>query len=338
MLVSTCGILVVDIIAAGLPSIASPGQLLYAPRGVQVSIGGHPANVSIDLVKLGLAKGEVSLTGPVGSDLFRDFIAKILEENGVLTHLQVVENVGTSKNMILVVEGEDRRFHVDMGANIYLNPSLVKNILSLEKPFLFYVGAAGMLGEFDNNLAEILEEAKGLKCITFVDIITPYKKGWDFLLNAFKHMDLFHCNLDEARSISRREGLREAADMLIGSGVKVALVTMGSEGGYMMSKGLELKLPAFKVNVVDPTGAGDAFCAGVILKLIERCGLRGLGLRGLDDLKVEDWIEILSFGSAAGAVCCMAEGTTTAVTRWNVEKLLKEQGDIFRGRIEVEII
>ncbi len=333
MLVTTCGILVTDIIAAGLPAVATPGELLYTPRGIHVSIGGHPANVSIDLIKLGLPKGEVSLTGPVGDDPFGTFVANVLREYSVEAHLQTVKNVGTCKDMILVVKGEDRRFHVDVGANIYLDQGLVKAWLREEKPFLFYVGATGLLGSFDDKLAETLEEAKGLGCVTFVDVVKPYQKGWDFLFPAFKYMDLFHCNIDEAKSITGKTDLYSASQTLIQAGVGVTLVTLGERGGYARARTFRIAFPAFKINVVDPSGAGDAFCAGIILKLVEE-HLRTRIEEGKPRLvSVEKWVETLTFAAAAGAVCCMAEGTTTSVSRVNVEKLLAEQGDDFHVQL-----
>lgn len=204
MLVTTCGILVADIVAAGLQAIAAPGEFICAPRGIHVGIGGHPANVSVDLVKLGLARGEVSLAGCVGVDVLGTFIADVLREYGVEAHLQVISNVGTSKDMVLVVKGEDRRYHAEVGANLHLDPALVKARLREEKPLLFYVRATGLLGHFDDELAKTLEEARGLGCLVLVDVVEPYRKNRDFLLPALPWIDLLHCNIDEARSFTER--------------------------------------------------------------------------------------------------------------------------------------
>ena len=49
MLVTCAGVYVVDIFAADLPKVSDPGELVYAPRGIEVYIGGHSVNVSINL-------------------------------------------------------------------------------------------------------------------------------------------------------------------------------------------------------------------------------------------------------------------------------------------------
>jgi len=335
LLVTTCGILVADIIAAGLPSIAKPGELVYAPRGIRISIGGHPANVSIDLIKLGLPRGEISLVGPVGKDPLGDFIAETLRRHGVKVRLQVVEQAGTCKDMILVVKGEDRRFHVDIGANPYLDTALVREALRTEKPLLFYVGASGLLGRFDDELPGTLAYARGLGALTFLDIVQPYGKGWEYLRDAFPGIDLFHCNLDEAKAITGQATLEDATAALVKSGVGVAIVTMGDKGGLLASRRCKVGYPAFQVDAIEPTGAGDAFCAGVVLKLLEAKQPGSGRLSPPSAMEAEAWGSVLAFGAAAGAVCCTAEGTTTAVSRENVERLLAEQAEGFHARLKL---
>ena len=56
MLVTCAGILICDIIAADLQKISNPGEVTFTPSGIKLCIGGHSANVSIDLMKLGLKK------------------------------------------------------------------------------------------------------------------------------------------------------------------------------------------------------------------------------------------------------------------------------------------
>ena len=230
MLLTACGIITLDIFAADLPAIANPGQLLYVPRGIHMSVGGHPANVSINLINLKFPHNEVSLSAAIGDDLAGDFIARIFEKYGVKTHFQKIDNLGTTKDVILIVKGEDRRYHVEAGASMHLNHRLVMKTLQSECPLVFYVGGAGMLGDFDEALKKTLKYAKKMGCVTFVDVVTPYKKKWDFLIPAFENVDLFHCNVEELKSITGRSNIREGTEILLSKGVKMAFVTMGEKG------------------------------------------------------------------------------------------------------------
>jgi sugar/nucleoside kinase (ribokinase family) len=335
LLVTCVGILVVDIIAADLSKISDPGELTFAPRGIEVHMGGHAGNVSIDLRKMGVRKGDVSIVGAVGDDVFGDFLENQLKKHDIITHLQRLKKAGTSKTIALVVSGEDRRFHTDIGANWYLNPEHVLPILENEKPILSYVGGIGITGRFDEKLPTVLKKAKDLNCLTFLDAVEPYKRGWDLIFPSFKFSDIFHCNKDEARGMTGKEEPKEAAKALIKKGVQLVIISMGEKGLVAETRNTLIEMPSFKVQVVDPTGAGDALCAGVIRGLLKVINKKQ---REFSDLPIEKLTDILLEGEAAGAACVTKVGTTTAVTESNVQRLLKEQGSEIRDQVRIQTI
>jgi len=162
------------------------------------------------------------------------------------------------------VSGEDRRFHTDIGANWHLSTSHVLSVLEKEKPALLYVGGVGIMGKFDEELPSVLEKAKSLGCLTFVDAVKPYKRDWSLILPSFRFMDIFHCNTDEAKGMTGKDDPNEAAEALISKGVQLAVISMGEKGLIAKTWNTTFEMPAFKVPVVDPTGAGDALCSGII--------------------------------------------------------------------------
>jgi len=335
LIVTCAGILVVDIIAADLPKISSPGELIFAPKGIEVHLGGHSGNVSIDLRKLGLGEGNVSSIGAVGEDIFGIFVESELRKNGVMAHLQKVSQSGTSKDLILVVKNEDRRYHLDNGANWFLKPEFILSIVNREKPLIFYAGGVGLLGGVDEDLPDILRKVKDLGALTFVDPVTPYMRGWGFLKPAMAWTDIFHCNIDEAKQITGENEPQKACERLVEMGAKIAIVSMGDKGLIARTGEALFSMPAFKVPVVDPTGAGDALCAGVIIGLLQKMNFRRCNIV---DLSIDDIVDALLIGEAAGAACVTAVGTTTAVTEENVKKILREQGEQLRGSIKVSSV
>ncbi len=324
MLVTCAGILVSDIIASGLPKVSDPGEVVFTDRPIELHIGGHAANVSVDLLKLGLERGTVSAIGAIGNDIFGIYIKEILEQYGVICHLQMIEDSGTSKDMILVVKGEDRRYHVDIGANWYLDQDHVQRFLSKEKPKIFYLGGAGLLGSLDEKLSEVLKFAKDLGCLTFLDPVAPYRHGWEIFIPALKWADIFHCNNVEAEKITGKSNPVEAAKCLLKWGTKLVIISLGDKGLIASLKGRTIKMPAFKVSVIDPTGAGDALCSGFIYGLIKKVMIKK-GLISLEDIDDESLLDIMLEGEAAGAACVTMVGTTTGVSREKVDKILTEQ-------------
>jgi len=335
LLVTCAGIMVADTIVTDLPRVCRPSEVLFAPRGISLHIGGHAANVSIDLIKLGLKRNEVSTVGTVGKDPYGDFIENILAEYGILTHISKVDEAGTAKSVILVVKGEDRRVYHDVGANYFLNPDYVKTVLREEHPLIFYVGAAGLLGKFDEKLPEILKEAKAQNCLTFVDPVTPYQHGWEHLREALKLVDVFHCNDFEASDMTGITDFREALRTISNEGAKLAIVSMGEKGLVATANRTVFEMPAFKVPVVDPTGAGDAFCAGTIHALVEMMTDR---LPHISKLSTDNIVDILLQGEAAGAACVTGVGTTTSVSAQKVNELMLQQGPAIRKRALQNII
>ncbi|HIE14062.1 TPA: carbohydrate kinase family protein [Candidatus Bathyarchaeota archaeon] len=324
MLVTCAGILVADIIASGLPKVSGPGEVVFTDRPIELHIGGHAANVSVDLLKLGLEKGTVSAIGAIGNDIFGTYIKEILERYGVVCHLQNIGSSGTSKDMILVVKGEDRRYHVDIGANWYLDQNHVQKFLLKEKPKIFYLGGAGLLGSLDENLSEILKFAKDIECLTFLDPVAPYRHDWRIFVPALEWTDIFHCNNIEAEKITGKINPVEAAQRLLKWGTKLVLISLGAKGLIASLKRRTIKMPAFKVPVVDPTGAGDALCSGFIYGLAKKVMVRR-ELISLEDIDDESLLDIMLEGEAAGAACVTMVGTTTGVSREKVDKILKEQ-------------
>jgi len=322
MRVLTAGFLVADIIAADLPKVSEPGELTFAPRGIRLTLGGHPSNVSIDLMQLGLKPGAVGIVGTVGRDIFGEFAEKTLKDKGVVAYLSGVNEAGTTSDMILVVKGEDRRYHVDLGASWHFEPEELLKVLRNERPEILYV-AVGICGRLDDGLAAVLEEAKGLGSVTFVDLVSPYGKGWDFIHKALRWTDVFHCNDLEARGITGGGDLHGSMKGLVGMGVGIALVTLGKNGAALSdSHGTTIEQPGFDVNAIDPTGAGDAFCSGVILELLSEGLLKELET-GTEPKRLA---HLLMVGQAAGAICTTDVGTTTAVRREKLERLMAEQG------------
>jgi sugar/nucleoside kinase (ribokinase family) len=314
------GIAVVDLIASGLERVARPGELAFC--SVRPSIGGHACNVSSDLVRLGFPKSRLRVVYPAGRDLFGEFLAGRLGEQGIRVEPVWTRKAPTSLDLILVARGEDRRYHADPGANVGMTAAPVLALLETHRPLVYYAGGVGLLGRFDTDLAGVLRRAKRLGALTFVDVVSPYGKTWAFLRKALPWTDVFHCNADEAGSLVGERHPVQAAVAIGRLGAKNVVVTLGGEGCVAAVAGAVLRLPAFTVRVVDPTGAGDAFSAGVIMK-IHRFLDRG---RRSGDIAPSDWADFLLYASACGAVCATGVGTTTAVDSAKVKALLERQG------------
>lgn len=94
-----------------------------------------------------------------------------------------------------------------------------------------------------------------------------------------------------------------------GENLRAALITRGAEGCRVVTESERANVPAFTVDAIDPTGAGDAFVAGVAWGMAQRWS----------------WIEIARFANAVGALACCSLGAQASLPRLSaVETLLAD--------------
>lgn len=317
MLVLTSGSIVVDRTAADLPDEPRSGKVQYTKRPIEEHVGGFPANVAIDLVKLGIAPEEVGVVAAVGKDSAGDFIESALGQYGVQRFLQRVDTP-TGQDLILVPKGKDRSFNIAPGANLRFNRSYLKGILEQEKPKMFSMrpGYSGI----DDCLTYFLKDIKDT--FIFLDLMKPFEKMPSFVLPAFKFTTVIHCNYTEAMDVTGCVTISQAREELVRRGASFIFMTGGEEGAELITPSLNLKQPSFSVEAIDPTGCGDAFCAGIIKKIIEWDAFKSL-----DHLSEERLKEMLIYAQAVGAACATEIGATAGVSIENVENILKKTGN-----------
>jgi len=321
------GSFICDFIAADLPGMGNPGDLIYPPGGISLHPGGHSVNVAIDLSQLG--REDTAVVGGIGDDVLGDYIEFELTRRGLQAYPERIPDAHTAKNFVLIVKGEDRRFYAELSANTLLTPGHVLTVLNETRPDILYQGTVGGLKLLDPEIGTILSEAKAKGAVTVLDVVRPYDGGWDGLHAAFDLIDVFHCNGYESKVLTGEKDPMTACETLARKGAGLILITLGPMGLVAGWGGNLLRVPVFEVASVDPTGAGDAFCAGVIDSLLDHPDL----LKDIRDFSVEDAKTLLLNGSAAGAACVTSTGATTAVTRENVDSLMKEQGDRVRAGV-----
>ena len=326
--VLAAGTIMADILAVEMEEIADPGEVVYLDREVEIRIGGHPIDVGIDLVKLGLPPQEIGVIAAVGQGLFGDYVKKIVEQYGLQACWQEIEKVDTGKNIILEKKGEDRRFHIDPGANWYLDPELVEGKIRELSPKIFCL-RPGYCG-IDLQLEELLREAEAQNSFVLLDIMQLHpQRPKGLLLPLFHYADAVHCNPKEAMVNTGKNDLEEALNEILRRGASAIFLTKGGEGAELITPVLRIRQPGFRVDFVDATGAGDAFCAGVVHKLLELNKFKDIHKLSQDEL-----IELLMMGQAVGASAATRAGCVEGVAKDKVDQMIREQRErILNGTV-----
>jgi sugar/nucleoside kinase (ribokinase family) len=272
-------------------------------RGQSQGTGGAPYNVLIDLAKSG-APFPLIAAGLVGQDSLGQHILEDCRRNKIdVRHLGTTDKAPTSYTDVMTEQRHGRRtfFHA-RGANVLWRGADLD--FSRIRARIFHLGYLLLLdaldepdAKFGTKAARLLAAAQQAGVKTSVDVVSEDSDRFPKIVNpALQHVD--YCILNEIEAgkttgfkVRQAEGrldtvaLRHAAGALLQQGVKEVVVIHFPEGAFARTRKGEdfwqscLKLPP---NYIRGTaGAGDAFCAGVLLGLheawdLQRCLLTGV--------------------------------------------------------------
>jgi ribokinase len=283
--------------------LPTPGETV-TDGTLLVNHGGKGANQAVAARRLG---ADVRLIACVGRDASGAAIRAALAGEGIgVDGVAETETAATGTALIVVDSAGRNQITVAPGANRALTVNDVRGrvadftwaevvVCQLEIP-LACVAAALTLAR-EHGATTVLNPAPvpstRVDVLPLVDYLTP--------------------NAGEAERLSgivvRAPGdAARAAQVLRDAGVRTVIVTLGEEGVW--AQGAETqRVPAFAVQAVDTTAAGDAFNAGLAVALAEGRMLR----------------EALTFASATAALTCTRRGAQASLpVRAEVERLLQQ--------------
>ena len=308
------GIFVADTLAKPIERMPPWRQLALIDH-VELQTGGCANNVAIGLARLGLRAGAM---GKVGRDGFGDFILQNLKKEGVdVRGMRRDEEANTSFTFVMIAPDGERCFFHYIGANGALVYEDIDLSLIREARIL-HVAGSFVLPRFDGPpTARVLQQAREMRVITVLDTV------WNAAIDAYEvikpclpHLDYFLPSLEEAQLIAGRESPADVAAFFLDRGVGTVGLKMGAEGCYLRTRDQELHVPAWKVDVVDTTGAGDAWVAGFLAGLVMGWDLERSG----------------RFANAVGALCVTAIGTTAGLRSMEETLAFMEKAEPLRAK------
>jgi sugar/nucleoside kinase (ribokinase family) len=306
--IGCAGILVKDTFCGPLHALPRPGELV-AVDAIRTKAGGCAANVAIDLLKQNLT---VSLVGCIGRDAAGETLEKELRAARVnCDHLVYTTEYPTSETVILLVEGEDRRYLHTFGANQAFTIRHIDRQWLTELDVFYLGGLFAMPGIVTDELLAVLAFCREQKVITVVDVVLPtnFQRASE-MEKLLPYVDWFLPNDAEAAVLTGETDPLKAISVFRDWGARGLVVTLGERGAVGVQGNECWRSNAYRWPTVDPSGAGDAFASGVITGI------------------VNDWdfARSLIYASALGASATRAVGTTDGVlTDVEAEQLVTEQ-------------
>lgn len=284
-----------------VPRMPRPGETVMGDRFV-TGPGGKGSNQAIAAARLG---AEVTFVGRVGQDSFGETALKMWRDNSVDTRFVVTDPThATGVAPIFVDKDGENMIVVALGANLAIGPEDVDAaseaikaadvlVTGLEIPPATAAYALNLAKAHGVRTVLNPAPASALPDTTLLDadILTPNEHEVEVLTG-----------------LATRD-FASAARLLLKRAGQAVIVTMGGGGTGYYTTQESGHVPVFPVNVVDTTGAGDAFTAGVSVALGE-----GLPLA-----------EAVRFGNAVAGLCVTKPGTAPSMPyRSEVDALLNK--------------
>ena len=261
--------------------------------------GGKGANQAVAAKRCG---NIVSMIGKIGRDDNGQILKTLLDEEGIDTSLVFEDNdEPTGMAMITVNNRGNNSITVISGSNMTLNKSEIDKSKEVIK------NSDILISQFETPEEITLQAFKIAKENNKITILNPApaKKIDDELL---KYTDIIIPNETEAElltgvEVNDLETAKIASKELLDKGVKFVIITLGSKGAAVISKENGQVVPAFKVNAVDTTAAGDSFIGGLSSKL------------DIENLNFENLLKAVKFGNKVSSITVQREGAQPSIAR-----------------------
>lgn len=303
--IAVIGSIIADL-AVRTPRVPNVGENLLA-ESFSVGPGGKGANAAVAVARSGAA---AVLVGRVGDDDFGRMELATLRHEGVnVDGIGVDPRVATGVAVIMIDADGENTILVVNGANDRLSAEAVSQALEPHRGTL-----DGILINFEIPEAAIatgVRWGKDQGVPAIVDAGPPRSYAPDtwagctvLTPNALETATLVGYPVHDEPAV------RQAARQLLAAGPQAIVLKLGARGALLLTADTERHIPAFPVEVVDTTGAGDAFSAALTVAIA-------------DGLPLE---QAVRWANAAGALTVTRFGTMSAMpTRQEVDAFLSRQ-------------
>jgi fructokinase len=293
------------------------------------SAGGAPANVAAGLSRLGK---DVGFIGKVGDDPFGRGLADTLSGMGVDT--RAVSFSTEARTMLAFVtlsaSGErDFVFFRHPSADMLIAPEDIPEGYVSGASY-FHFGSISLISEpARSTTLGLIDAAKGAGALVSFDpnirlsLFGDVPEAKRTILSAIPLADILKLSEEEAAFLTDQKTPKVAALALLAMGPGLVAVTGGNRGSVAVTTRYAVEVDAYKVGVVDTTGAGDAFCAAMLAAFSETDVKKPAELSDLD------LIRMFQRANAAGAIVVTRPGAIGAMpTGEEIELFIRTRKEI----------
>jgi fructokinase len=306
-------------------STADNVSLVHSPSFIKAP-GGAPANVAVALQRLGVSARYI---GKVGNDPFGEYLRDAIAETGVDTTCLYTDMQARTTAVFVAVWDDGHKdlcFYRNPGADMLLcEEDIGEHVFTGAR--CFHYGSISFINQ-PSSAAQFkaldIARAKGLMISydpNYRPTLWPDTQTARLVIqDGFRYCHLAKVSSEEWEVATGTRDLERGIQAVLDKGVELLVISRGSLGAMATNGDYRIEQPAFPVDVVETTGAGDGFMAALIAQLLperERLG----SLARVDQKTVR---ETLRFATAVGGLTCAKRGAIPALPfRTDVERFLQ---------------
>ncbi|MGN0605872.1 MAG: carbohydrate kinase [Oscillospiraceae bacterium] len=275
-------------------------------------VGGAATNAAVALSRLGM---KTAFIGKTGDDRFGHFAKSVLESENIDISNLIFDS--SHQTPLAFIDAHKRgvdkyTFYRKDSADMFLKYSEVNKKL-IDDCKVFHFGSLTLTHEpsYEATVESVKYAKSHGRIITYDPNFRPAL--WESREEAFrklnklvKYCDIIKFSDFEFQFMTNSDYLIRGVAELLKIGVKIILISQGANGCIVASrKGIQ-QIPTHKIDVVDTTGAGDAFFGAFIYKILT-------GNKEIEEYSNEELCAFARFANAGAAICSTAYGAVTAM-------------------------
>ncbi|MEO6435452.1 MAG: carbohydrate kinase family protein [Tepidisphaeraceae bacterium] len=294
------GLIVADLIASpmDLRRPPAPGGLTLV-KTIELTTGGNVCNTGVAMAKLGM---QVAAAGIVGKDVLGAAVVDRLKQTGLdVACVFADDRAQTSSTVVAVEPGGERCFFHVPGATTLLDANALRRCFGLFAKCAFVqIGYFGLLPNLTADLPALLAELYAAAPRTKIALDTVNPPAERTLLEPIlPHLDLFCPSRTEAAALTGETDPRAmiAAFRRVAKPQALIGIKLDAEGCLLDDGKQAVVCPAYKIDCIDTTGAGDTWFGGLLTALRKEMPLERAG----------------RFANRVAADCCTALGASAGI-------------------------
>lgn len=238
--------------------------------------GGSPANITMNIKRLG---GNPIISASVGNDRLGEFLINNLKKNNINT--EFINKVNNSTSMVLVTKSKETPlpiFYRSADYNLEYNED-IGSILKNSKIVHFSCWPISQK-KSRKVIEKVIEEARKNNVLIGFDpnyhemIWEEGHDGIEYIKNLIGKLDIIKPSEVDAERIFGPDTPENHVDKFIQCGAKLVIMTLGKDGAIVSNGTETIKFKTLAIEVVDTTGAGDAFWGGFYTALTSNYPLK----------------------------------------------------------------